>query len=193
VPEQEFVTVSRAALVLQVSERSVRRAAALLPDTDRQKRQGSPALLRLSALASQMGRGDLLEGMPDKTGTQTGTPDTAGQEKAALPDTGEGVAGHAGQGQAGESALVAELRAERDAWKAQAEKALQLVDQAQQLQLVAERKVAELEGKLLPAMEPEVPQNRAGASQSEDSGMGGVIAPPETEKRGIWSFLRRWW
>ena len=98
-------------------------------------------------------------------------------------------------------ALLAE--AERDTWKeqsgkweAQAEKALQLVDQAQQLQLVAERKVAELEGKVLPAVEQKDASSRADSHLAQESGIGGGIVPPgtvEEPRRGFWSFLRRWW
>lgn len=205
---EEFVTISQAARALEVSERSARRAAALLPDTDRQIRQGSAARVRLSSLASQMGRAPLsgeVQQMPDKPGKmpdiQNEMPDTDRQTQSHLPDSSQSVAGHTGQ--MPDSELIEQLRQERDDWKRQAEKAFQLADQAQkladqaqQLQLIAERKVSEIEGKALPPMERIEPQEAPRGDSSADSTLGGTLTPPdseETPRRGLRAWLRRMW
>jgi hypothetical protein len=145
VPEPEFVTISRASILLGVNERSARRAAGHLSDTDRQISAGCPTLIRLSALASQMGKplpvvevSDTSPGLSDK---EESLSDKAPDTSAGVSDTHEGS----------DTALVDQLRSEVEYLRAALAASQQIASQAQQLQLLAERRVGELEGKLLPA------------------------------------------
>lgn len=196
-PESEFVTVAEAVSRLGVSERSVRRFAGQLPDTARRKRQGKPAEFHLATLAALMGRDDLPDTarqVPDndrqapagekaaETGGARQVPDSAGQEEATS----------AAQGLR-ESALVEQLKSEVEYLRSALAASQQIASQAQQLQLIAERKVGELEGKLLPAMEQKEASGLAGDTQSEVSPSGGGITTPsasEEPKRGFWARLR---
>nr|WP_309686465.1 hypothetical protein [Armatimonas sp.] len=195
--EERFVSISRASQLLESPERTVRRMAAKLADTDRQVADRGATVVRLVALASLMGK-ELSTTLVDPVAD---TQHSNGRQVAdTLTDTKRGVADSGGQS---ESALVEQLRSElesvkldREHWRGQAEKSLQLVDQAQQLQLVAERKVAELEGKVLPAVEQKDASSRADSPHAQESGIGGGITPPsqaEEPRPGFWSFLRRWW
>ncbi len=192
----EFVTLSRAALLLEVNERSARRAAGHLSDNDRQIRRGSPALVRLSALAVQMGKpqsagqvSDTSESLSDKNGqapdSSAGVSDTIGQDSDKAPDVSD----------TSESGLVDQLRTEVEYLRSALTAAQQIASQAQQLQLLAERRASELEGKALPAQQIEAVGTPDGP-QAQESGIGGGITPSgqaEEPRRGFWSFLRRWW
>lgn len=158
-PDPEFVSISRASQLLEAPERTVRRMAAKLADTDRQLADRGTRLVRLSALASLMGRRYEPSGKPLPVAPVADRPsevaDTEEASSGHMADTSDGLADSGGHS---ESLLIEQLRAElesvkldREHWRGQAEKSLQLVDQAQRLQLAAQHRVAELEGKLLPA------------------------------------------
>ncbi len=190
--EEVFVSISRASQLLGVSERTVRRAAGHLPDTDRQKRQGSPALVRLSALALQMGRADLVEGSPDMPDMDAGL---AGQKKAAVPDTEEDIAGLAGHSGAApklqsQDALIEQLRSEvtflRSALEREQSTAQAL---ASRLEDSDKRLAAVLAGTGRLQINP---PGLADGSHSSPEGSGGTIPLPESQeeqKTGFWSRL----
>lgn len=177
--EPEFVTLQVAAGALGLSVRQVSRLVSRLASDDVRRSPGRPTTCSLEALCvlrHDAGHGRPSETLAEKkpkTPTQNTAQNDAGHVLGHDACQEENVARH-------ESDLVSELRADRDAWKAQAEKALQLVDQAQQLQLVAERKVAELEGKLLPAVEQTPPPGAPAGYSGEVSAPGGGIVPPPT-------------
>jgi hypothetical protein len=197
VTEEGFITVAEAAHALGLSERQARRRASVLEASGRTRTDGRTRLVTVadmmtarpdadkktpsaSVMASDdaSGRTTGHDRMTDRTDIKNDRTDATGR-----PD--------------GHDELVNQLRSElenvkqdREHWRGQAEKALQLVDQAQQLQLVAERKVAELEGKLLPS------RGLTDGSQRSPEGAGGAIPLPESsevQKADFWSFLRRWW
>ena len=199
VADSEFVTLSRAALLLEVNERSARRAAGHLSDNDRQIRRGSPALVRLSALAMQMGKpqsagqvSDTSESLSDKNGqapdSSAGVSDTIGQDSDKAPDVSD----------TSESGLVDQLRTEVEYLRSALTAAQQIASQAQQLQLLAERRASELEGKALPAQQIEASaegsnlrSGLAGGESGEVSSAGGVITTPDNEKAPWWAFWRK--
>ncbi|WP_395089422.1 hypothetical protein [Armatimonas sp.] len=201
-PEEGFVSISRASILLEAPERTVRRVSAKLADSDRHMADTGARLVRLSELALLMGKPWPLASVADSKEANGGqvadTLEGLADKKTPLADSGRQAEGSNLRQQ--ESALVAQLRSELEhrnsemedvkqdrehwreqahKWEAQAEKSLQLVDQAQRLQLVAERKVAELEGKLLPALE--APR----ADSSGDSGPGDLPAPRMGSGGGI--------
>lgn len=176
----EWVTATEAVSRLGVSERSVRRFAGQLPGSARRKRQGKPAEFHLATLAELMGRADL----PD---TARQVPDTDRQaqagEKEAENGTARQVPESAGHSQ---SALVEQLRSENEYLRSALAASQQIASQAQQLQLIAERKVGELEGKLLPS------SGRAAGDSTGDTVPGGALDTPsasEEPKRGFWARL----
>jgi len=63
--EEEFVTIAHAARLLNVSERQAHRYVRLLSDTDKQKADKSPTLVRLSALRASRGMSDTLDEVSD--------------------------------------------------------------------------------------------------------------------------------
>jgi hypothetical protein len=207
-PESEFVSISRASLLLGVNERSARRAAGHLSDTDRQIAAGCPTLVRLSALASQMGKplpaSEVSDTFPDLSDTKNKAPDSVSDKKDPLSDSGTDMsdkkAAVSDTGEATsaaqvlrESALVEQLKSEVEYLRSALAASQQIASQAQQLQLIAERKVGELEGKLLPAMEQERPSGLAGGDSTGDTvPVGGITTPSATEepKRGFWARLR---
>ena len=191
---EEFVSISRASQLLEAPERTVRRMAAKLEGCDRQLADRGTRLVRLSALASLMGKPLPVAPVADRLEEVADTEEAPGRH---LADTSEGLADKKEQladsggtnlhsGGQSESLLIEQLRAElesvkqdREHWRGQAEKSLQLVDQAQRLQLAAQHRVAELEGKLLPP-----------AGESE--GLGGTLdtpSAPEEPRRGFWARL----
>lgn len=194
----EFVTVSEAARALGLSERQARRRAAVLEASGRTRTDGRTRLVTVA---------DMMTARPDADKKTSSAP------VMASDDASERTTGHdhmtdrtdikndrtdATDRPDGHDELVNQLRSENvylreqaQKWEAQAEKALQLVDQAQQLQLVAERKVAELEGKLLPAVEQKETPGHSSASQTESSVLGGGITPPSTIERPWWAFWKR--
>ena len=186
VADSEFVTLSRAALLLEVNERSARRAAGHLSDNDRQIRRGSPTLVRLSALAVQMGKLLSAGQAPDNTAAVSDSQESMSDKNGQAPDTVAGVA----------DALVEQLRSEVEYLRSALVASQQIASQAQQLQLIAERKVAEMEGKALPAVEQIASSTTPDSPQAQESGTLGGITPSgqaEEPRRGFWSFLRRWW
>jgi len=159
----EWVTATQAVGLLNVSERSVRRFVRQLPDTDRRKRQGSPLEFRLSALTELMGR---TGGVPD---TDRQAPEATTGEGRRAPDNRSSAPDTAGQS---ESALVEQLRGEVEYLRSALSASQQIASQAQQLQLLAERRLAEVEGKVLPAKgdteSPEVQQSPPDAPDTKE-------------------------
>ncbi|MCX6366211.1 MAG: hypothetical protein NTX57_05820 [Armatimonadetes bacterium] len=189
--DSEFVTLQAAADTLGLSVRQVSRLVSRLASDDVRRSPGRPTTCRLEALrVLRHGAGHVRPSeAPADEKPKTPTKDTLQSDAGHVSghDAGqeESVVGH-------ESELVAELRADRDSWKAQAEKALQLVDQAQRLQLAAQHRVAELEGKLLPATEQINPAGLADDSHGSPGVAGGTIPLPESSeepKRGFWARL----
>lgn len=174
----EWVTATQAVALLQVSERSVRRFARLLPDTARRKRQGVPVEFRLSALSELMGR-------EESTGEAPGAQEQAqaGEDRRA-PDTKSPAPDTAGQGE-----LIEQLRSEVAFLRSALERE-QLTTQAlaSRLEDSDKRLAAVLAGTGRLRIEP---PGLASDSQSEDSGPGKGITPPDPEGRPWWQFWRR--
>ncbi|WP_395140277.1 hypothetical protein [Armatimonas sp.] len=193
-PEADFLTISQASRALGVPERSARRAAERLADNDRQKAANGRTLVKVSALASQMGLppvaefgGQLAEELADKCGQDSATVEVLA-DNGGQPDDGSNH--HDG-------VLIEQLRSENaylkaqaDKWQEQAEKSLQLVDQAQRLQLAAQHRIAELEGKALPAVEQITGSGLPGGDSGEVSSAGGITTP-DNEKAPWWAFWRK--
>lgn len=199
--EDTFVSISRASLLLGVNERSARRAAGHLSDTDRQIAAGCPTLVRLSALASQMGKplpaSEVSDTSPDLSDTKSEAPDSVSDRKEPLSDSSAGVSdkkaavsdtGEATSAAHGlrESALVEQLKSEVEYLRSALAASQQIASQSQQLQLIAERKVGEMEGKSLPS---------SGLSAGDSGGSGvpgeGIVPPSVSEepRRGFWARL----
>lgn len=211
--DKEFVSVGQAAKVLGVSDRTARRMAGQLADSDRTEGTGHGRRVRLAAMQAlrsealqQRGKGDSsfhLETAPKpKTGQDADT--VAGQ----WPDSGH-VHPVNGRSMAGQDtnavAELAALRAEkegllarltdtasdRDAWKEQAARldtrlaeALEALQRAQD-----EARASRLIGGGRAAMQIEASGLTAGDS-SEGSGPGGGIVPPESVTRPWWAFWK---
>jgi hypothetical protein len=107
--EDEWLTVAEAARRLNISERTARRYAGQMPDTERRAPDKGPVKIRLSSLASLLPLASVSFSMPDMEGKNAGqqqkAPDNAGQENrdaGHVPDS-ENAAGRE---------LVAHLQAE---------------------------------------------------------------------------------
>jgi hypothetical protein len=239
VPDPEFVTIAEASLLLGVGERSARRAAARLSDSDRRvsdtlsdKKTNAPARVRLSALAAQMGKAIPAAGVSD---TQRQLSDTmsdsvrqidhtagaleqpAGQVSDTLSDTPSARRGLsftleeiqeevvatlrdrlaavelraavAESERDGLQARLADTQEDRDAWKLQAQQALEAVRAAQDETRASRLIPAGRGGGLI---EPQVSQN---GPQGGESVPEAPMEPPTADtaqngqKRGFWRRL----
>lgn len=204
-PDPEFVTISRASQLLEAPERTVRRMAAKLADTDRQVADRGTRLVRLVALASLMGK-DLptapADPMADTQSTGGGqVADTLGDMAAKDQPVADTVGQPEGDWRA--RALVAEARladtqAERDRLIREKDKDREELTGV----LEALRKQAEDSDKRLAAvlagtgrLQIASPGTSDGSQSSPETLGGGITTPDqaETPKRGIRDFLRRWW
>lgn len=199
----EFVTVSEAARTLGLSERQARRRAAVLEASGRTRTDGRTRLVTVADMMTARPDADKKTSSVSVTASDDASDRTTGHDRMTDRTDATGRPD-------GHDELVNQLRSElenvkqdREHWRGQAEKALQLVDQAQRLQLAAQHRVAELEGKLLPAgvaselrpMEQERPSGLADGSHGSPEGTGETIPvreSSEVQKAGFWSFLRRW-
>ena len=194
-PESEFVTISRASILLEAPERTVRRVAAKLADTDRQLADKGARLVRLSALALQMGKPLPVDEVAD---THGGLADTGNQNGRQLADTSEGLADTkesvADSGGHSESALVDQLRQENAFLRSALEKEQANSAAALALARESEQRAAQA---LLIAGRATGQIASAGYSSGDSSpvqGAGEGIVPSDTveaQKRPFWAFWKR--
>lgn len=193
-PVPEFVTISRASILLEAPERTVRRMAAKLADTDRQLSATGARLVRLSALAASMGKELPLAPVAD---TQSDLADVEEQDGRQVADTSEALADKepglsatfSDLADAEKRAAVAEARAElleRELadWKGQAREAMELAraaqDEVRAVRALSSRSTVQIEAAPTP-----------GGSHSSPEGSGGVIPLPVVPERPWWQFWRR--
>lgn len=194
-PEKEFVTVAEASRALGVDARQVRRWVERLDDSDKsadmsRKYRGVPIVtVRMSALKALQNGGSepQVEAPTEESDSDNRTGQQFGRNERPVRTS---------QRLNSSEASLREIIERQDAEIKRLADALaasqQIASQAQQLQLIAERKVGELEGKLLPAMEQKEASGLAGDAQSDGSGSGGTLDTPsasEEPKRGFWARL----
>jgi len=191
-PEGEFVTVAEAAVMLGVSDRTARRMAGQLADSDRTQDDGRGRRVRLSAMRS------LRESASRTTKTPGQTPDS--DRTADMADRTHGrTSSSGGRTVAGqERELIEQLKTENARLADALATAQRLTDQAQQLQLMTERRAKELEDenkklKALPAMVQTAPSGASGDDSTDATAQSGASAPPAQREGILRGFLRRWW
>lgn len=191
--EPEFVSISEASRALGVDARQVRRWVDRLDDSDKssdmsRKYRGVPIVtVRMSALKALQNGGsephvEAASGESDsdnRTGQQFGRNERP-VRTSQRPNFSEASLREIIERQDAEIKRLADALAASQ----------QIASQAQQLQLIAERKVGELEGKLLPAMEQKEASVLTGDAQSEVLTSGGTIDRPEIVKAPWWAFWK---
>ena len=204
--EAEFVSVGQAAKLLAVSDRTARRMAGQLADSDRTEGTGHGRRVRLAAMQAlrsealqQRGKGDSSfhvetaskpkpgHGHPVNGRSMAGQDTNAVAELAALRAEKEGLL-----------ARLADTASDRDAWKEQAARldtrlaeALEALQRAQD-EARASRLIGQWSVPMLSPLET------ADGSQSSPDVPGGTIprrsseaSAPDTTKRPFWAFWRK--
>ncbi len=189
---EAWVSISEASIRLGVPERTARRAAGKLADTDRQVADNGRQRVRLEALAVVLGvrQSTTVEGEPVRQTSESGRQkaDSVSDNGRQEADTGAEPMRGAGRSEDWRArALVAEARAElleRELgdWKEQAREALHALQQAQD-DARAARLMPTGRGPGLIAS-----QETAGSPESSPSVPGGASAPP---KRSLWPWKRK--
>jgi len=214
VPDSEFVTISRASHLLEAPERTVRRMAAKLADTDRQVADRGTRLVRLGALASLMGKELPSAPAPEVAATESTGGGQVADTLGDVADTSEGLAdkdhpvsatvGHLADASmvrtidAEKRAAVAEARAElleRElvAWKEQAGKLdSRLAEALEALQQAQDETRATRALSARSAMQIE-PSERAGGDSTGDASGGGIVSPDQDKPAGagFWGAVAR--
>ena len=201
-PDEGFVSISRASQLLEAPERTVRRMADKLADSDRQVADRGTRLVRLSALASLMGKEIKTAPASEVADTEEASGRHMADKSGDVSDSSEGLAdsgGHSGSAlaDAEKRAAVAEARAdllerELGAWKEQSGRldsrlaeALEALQRAQD-----EARAARLIGGR-GAMQIEASGLTSGDSGEVSSAGEGITTPSASEepKRGFWARL----
>lgn len=190
---EAWVSISEASIRLGVPERTARRAAGKLADTDRQVADNGRQRVRLEALAVVLGvrqmtdkGGQVVDNPPSVEGEPVRQTSESGRQEAdSVSDNGRQEADTGGDWRA--RALVAEARAElleRELgdWKEQAREALHALQQAQDDARAA---------RLMPAGRGPgliASQDARNGDSTGESVPSGVSAPP---KRSLWPWRRK--
>lgn len=177
--DDRFVTVSQAVSLLEVSERTARRYAGQVPDSDRQTPDKGPARYRLSSLRRIARSGEVPDTLPDSDRPKVApTPDNAGH----VPDSNGALA------EAMQRAAVAEARADlleserdnlRDALKREQETARRAMDA--QNALAAELAKAREQSAVLIAATATgriAPFSAPSGTEDAGRGQGDTVTPP---------------
>lgn len=189
---ESFVTVSEAARALGVDARQIRRWTDRLSESDKssdtvRKYRGVPIVtVRLSALkALQEGQSEeFVEGNSTNRDSDIGTGQQFGKNDRPVLMSELG-------------SNLREIIERQDREIVRLSEALsasqQIASQAQQLQLLAERRLAEVEGKALPAKEQDRPLETPRADSSGGSAPDGSETPGTGKRPGEASKLRPFW
>ena len=196
VPRPEFVTVAEAARRLGIGERRAYRLTEKLSDSDKQvsdtgKRQ---TLVNVNALSDTTLSDSPVDGKKVSSVRQN----PVRQSKVSdtqMSDSNKQVSDS-------KDALIEQLKIENTRLAEALATSQRLTDQAQQLQLMTERRAASLEAevqqlKALPAMQTETAQNAHNRDSTGDPTPGGQVDTPAPEvaqaghkkRRGFWRSL----
>ena len=180
-PEEQFVTIAEAAQSLGLSERQARRRAVILDADGRTRTDGRTRLVTVADMRNVRQDADRKKTVSStKAAKQADGRTDIPNDRADIDNTTDGhfrrTDGHDREYRSTDSAeLIEQLRSEVGSLREALATSQRLTDQAQQLQLMTERRAASLEAevqqlKALPAMQTETAQ----AAYSGDSTGGSV-------------------